>query len=60
LRLRLVLFLGDAIDFDLVALAAGDEQEQQGNEQQTDGFEGSVSGGNPGFFCRITLHNAKY
>jgi hypothetical protein len=58
LRRRLSLFFGDAIDFNFFALAAGDEQEQQGNEQP-DGLGEPTPGGNPGLFYRITLHNGK-
>ena len=58
--LRLILFLGDAIDLDLFALAARDEQEQWRHDRHhPDSFIKPMTGGTPGLLNRITLHNVK-
>jgi hypothetical protein len=61
LRLRLVLILGDAIDFYLVAVTTGDGQEQQRrqNRQQPGAFIEPAPEGDPGFFNRMTYHDTK-
>jgi hypothetical protein len=61
LRLRLVLILGDAIGFDLVAVTTGDGQEQQRrqNRQQPGAFIEPAPEGDPGFFNRMTYHDIK-
>ena len=56
----LILVLGDAIDFDLIAVATSDEQEQwRQDRHHPDGFIKPKSGGTPGLLNRITLHNVK-
>jgi hypothetical protein len=61
LRLRLVLVLGDAIDFYLVAVTTGEEQEQQRrqNRQQPGTFIRQVPEGATGFLNRMTFHDLK-
>jgi hypothetical protein len=61
LRLRLVLILGDAIGFDLVAVTTGDGQEQQQrqNRQPPGAFIEPAPEGDPGFFNRMTYHDLK-
>lgn len=59
--LRLILVLGDAIDFDLVAVTTGDGQEQQRrqNRQQPGAFIEPAPARNAGFFNRTTYHDIK-
>jgi hypothetical protein len=58
LWLRLILVLGDAIDFDFVAVAAGGEQQHRHqNRQQPGVFWEPATGDGLAFFNRTSFHN---
>jgi len=58
LRLRLILVLGNAIDFDFVAMAAGHEQQHRHyNRQQPGAFGEPAAENNLAFFNQTTFHN---